>query len=190
MGGRMNVSVDFNTTTVGLYSEVLQPVTPMYISPSLDPSTTHALMVTFWDGNGIPGAGVNIDKVGVDPAPPSAFPPSPQPLCMRVLFLWTDMCSRCICLQSISGQPNIVFVANANSDIDSNSHYRRAILQAVPTHRKRRKQHTRRVRILSTFHFLRSLRTVCSMSLKRFGHHLIPILIFLPELRINISARS
>ena len=90
-GGVMNVTIDNNTTRVSLWSVELLPVGPVHEITGLNASMQHALKVTFVDGEGIPNAGVNIDKVGVNPAPPSAFPPSrpsPLPPCAHDLSLF------------------------------------------------------------------------------------------------------
>ncbi|THH08375.1 hypothetical protein EW145_g2738 [Phellinidium pouzarii] len=75
-GGLMSVSLDSMNTSVSLDWTVRQPGEIVYNWTDLDPGTMHAITIQM-----VGGGRINIDKVGINPGPPSAFPPvMPQPL--------------------------------------------------------------------------------------------------------------
>ncbi|EJC99811.1 uncharacterized protein FOMMEDRAFT_170365, partial [Fomitiporia mediterranea MF3/22] len=74
--GTMNVTCDWNSSSVPLTQTELQPGEMVWHLSGLDPTVLHAVRVqSMGDGR------INIDKVGIEPGPPSAIPPSmPTPL--------------------------------------------------------------------------------------------------------------
>lgn len=102
-GGQMSILLDYNSTTISTLSNETLVGQAVYMMTDLDPSTLHAVTIRM-----LGGTCIDIDKVGITPPPPSAFPPAmPQNLppgkstSQRLLFK-TFMCLLLLGKTSIS----------------------------------------------------------------------------------------